>query len=252
MAEETKPASDPLARPPIPQHQSAAAGLAQPDRHTPMDGVARRRQQSYGNTSGFMDPGPRDSDMMGPLLRRKKVVSLPLGGQDNDLFFGNAPPRQDNTPASKATDSKPNQRVDSSWPKSPHKPQRKKQNSFIDNMIRRKQVSLDLYAPNQAAFFSVPEQDLIEEESMPFAPKILEEEPSAQLEEGVEASKIEPIVEEEAEPPVKLFVPLQFCPPIKGGRGGGPGQVEHGGAATLGQARSPRCSTGPRHRRRRP
>jgi hypothetical protein len=238
MAEETKPASDPLARP---------LG-AQPDRHTQMDGVVRRRQQSYGHgTSGFMDAGaPRDSDMMGPLLRRKKVVSLPLGGQGNDLFFGDAtplpPPQEHHAPVSTTPYSKPHQR-ENSWPpgQQQQRPQRKKQNSFIDNMIRRKQVSLDLYAPSQAAFFSVPEQDLLEEESMPFAPKIHEEEPSAtleELEEGAEDAIIEPSsVEEEAGPPVKLFLPLQFSPPVKGGRGGhGHGQVEQGGTATLGQA----------------
>ena len=242
MEEETKPASDAL---------GAAEGLAQPDRHTQMDGVVRRRQQSYGNISGgFMDPGaPRDSDMMGPLLRRKKVVSLPLGGKGNDLFFGDIPPRQDHqAPASKSPDSKPNQRVDSyPGPTTRQRPQRKKTNSFMDNMIRRKQVSLDLYAPSQdIGFFSSPEEAILEEESMPFAPKIHEEEPgSTTLLEVEEAARTEPSVEEEAESSVKLFRPLQFSPPVKGGRsgGGGHGQVEHGGTATLGQA--PAAPQGP-------
>jgi hypothetical protein len=235
MAEETnKPASDPSA---------AAEDVAQPDRHTQMDGVVRRRQQSYGNTSGgFMDPGaPRDSDMMGPLLRRKKVVSLPLGGKGNEMFFGDAPPRQGqdrHAPATKSPDNTLNQRVDSFPGSGRQRPQRKKTNSFMDNMIRRKQVSLDLYAPSQTAFFSSPEEAILEEESMPFAPKIHgEEEPGSlfQGEEGVEAAKIEPSTEEEAVPPVKLFLPLQFSPPVKGGRAGH-GHVEHGGTATLGQA----------------
>jgi hypothetical protein len=263
MTEESKPASDPMARRPSPQRPSAVAeDLAQLDRHTPMDSVVRRRQQSYGHTSGFMDSGaPRNnnsnSDMMGPLLRRKKVVSLPLGGHGNDLFFGDAPPRQDNiSSGSNSPDRKPQpqHKREESWPPGQRRPQRKKTNSFMDNMIRRKQVSLDLYAPGQAAFFSVAEQEIFEEESVPFAPKIHEEEPSAHLEEeedhtapleeGVEAAKTEPSVHEEEEPPVTLFRPLQFSTPIKDGRGGnGYGHGNQDGTATLEQA--PAAPQGP-------
>jgi hypothetical protein len=179
MAEEIKPASDHLARPPSPQRHSVAEVLAKPHRCTQMDGIVRRRQQSYGHASGFMDIGaPRDGDMMGPLLRRKKVVSLPLlGSQGNDFFFGDAPrSRQDHhTSASKKPDGKPHEREDS-WPPGQHIPERKKANSFMDNLIRRKQVALDLYAPpcSQAAFFSV------------------------------EAAKTEPSGEEETERPVLI------------------------------------------------
>jgi hypothetical protein len=217
MAEENKPASDPLARRPhttSPQRHSAAEVLAHPHRHTQQDGVVRRRQQSTGHTSGFMDIGaPRDGDMMGPLLRRKKVVSLPLLGnrQGNNFFFGDdARLRQDqHASASKSPNGKPHKREDS-WgsPAGQHKPQRKKKNSFMDNLIRRKQVALDLYAPNQTAFFrSVPEQAIHGEESIPFAPnKIPKEEASAPLEEGVEATaETEPTgEEEEAEPTVLI------------------------------------------------
>jgi hypothetical protein len=133
-----------------------------------MDGAVRRRQQSYGHTSGFMDVGaPRDGDMMGPLLRRKKVVSLPLlGSQGNDFFFADTPrPHQDHhASASKKTNGKAHKREDSR-PPGQHKPQRKMKKSFMDNLIRRKQVALDLYAPSQAVFFKTVRVPSKEEET---------------------------------------------------------------------------------------
>ena len=182
MAEDTKPVSDPLARSSSAQRHSVSEVLVQPCRHIQM------------NTSGFMQQHvgtPRDGDMMGPLLRRKKVVSLPLlGSQGNNFFFGDAPPPHQESP-----DGKPHN----------HRPQRKKSNSFMENLIRRKQVALDLYAPSQAdAFFSVPEHAILREDLIPFDPQIYEEKPKAPLEEGVEAAKTEPSGEEETERPVLI------------------------------------------------
>jgi hypothetical protein len=176
--------------------------------------------------------------MMGPLLRRKKVVSLPLlGSQGNDFFFADTPrPHQDHhASASKKTNGKAHKREDSR-PPGQHKPQRKMKKSFMDNLIRRKQVALDLYAPSQAVFFKtvrVPSKE--EETERPVSIKQLPKKnqclllPRFTKKSLVFPSKkvwrrwrqIQPSeAEEKAEPPAKLLLSPQFSPPVKGGRGG--------------------------------
>jgi hypothetical protein len=108
----------------------------------------RRRQTSFDPSSArrvrqpFFEP--EDQDMMGPLLRRKKIVSVPLGSTGDGFFFG-APPPSSGTPTR------------ASVPRGEaEKAGRTRKNSLIGNVIRRKQVSLDLYAPEQAEFFGAP------------------------------------------------------------------------------------------------
>jgi hypothetical protein len=134
--------------------------------------------------------------MMGPLLRRKKIVSVPLGSTGDGFFFG-APPPSSGTPTR------------ASVPRGEaEKAGRTRKNSLIGNVIRRKQVSLDLYAPEQADFFGV----LVEEK-----PKVLDTAPDEAIGPatvplaGEETEDEKPELTEE----VKLFIPLRFSPPIK-------------------------------------
>jgi len=93
------------------------------------------------------------NELMGPILRRRKVVSMPLG----DAFFrqGAENPIQEDDPY---TNEDLGQRIQ----QQPSYPPR------YMGILRRKQVSLDLLSPNAANFFThieeEPEEEIITEE----------------------------------------------------------------------------------------
>ncbi|CAJ1958164.1 unnamed protein product [Cylindrotheca closterium] len=188
----------------------------------PEGGVRRRRKQTS------LDPRVQhaavqrirqtmyrspDEDMMGPILRRKKVVSVPIGGAAGNAFFD--PPASSNhqSPAGSPTPAR-----------------RKKELSFgdlqkrtlgIGNILKRKQVSLDLYGAEQADFFGHVDEDVDEEEE-----KLIEtvEEDNERL----EAPATTDVVEEEE---VQIFRPLRFSKPLKVKPSGGGGHGHGGGGA---------------------
>lgn len=142
---------------------------------------------------------------MGSIIRRKTVVSLPLGAQSE--FWGNAP-------IPEAHSFRAGDAVGATTPPSsthPSHPNRTRTPSFVDGILRRKQVSLDLLASEEANFFAPP----LESERL--APndsfKELDEEEVIVKEAPEEAT-----AEQEVE--VKLFKPLRFAPPTVA-RGGG-------------------------------
>ena len=162
-----------------------------------------------------------DEDMMGPILRRKKVVSVPLGGAAGNAFF-------DQPPSSSSREAAAGGRSPTISP-SPAR-RRRKELSFgdlqkrtlgIGNIVKRKQVSLDLYGAEQADFFGRADEQEDEE--------IIDT-----VQEGNE--NLEAPTDEAVQEQVKLFRPLRFAKPLKvqgghgGGHGGGGGNHGGGGA----------------------
>jgi Citrate transporter len=201
-----------------------------PERHQ------ARRQHRYNTDHDAAAPGTANPELMGPILRRKKVVSMPLG-LGGDFFVTDdvgGPHRQLET---MVRNRNPRERQLSSGsadvgagstrekqlsldgksgggrqrqvtPTSPGAGTRRrtKQNSFMDNLVRRKQISLDLLGPND--FFAVPTTE--EEFDRPPSSKgeidaVPEEEelvPEEQLKQDLSERK------------KKLFMPLRFSPPV--------------------------------------
>ena len=183
----------------------AAGGSRNPRRRqSSLDHSVQRIQQS------FIEPA--DQDMMGPLLRRKKVLSVPIGGAaraEDDFFAPAAPPSPGGGRA--VSMAVPYHRDLSISPgaggAAPLVRKRRNRNSLsLGSLITRKQVSMDLYAPEAAEFFEGEE----EEEVLPLAPTLEGE--------GEEVPGQEPPTREEQqehEKQVKLFKPLRFSPPAK-------------------------------------
>jgi hypothetical protein len=173
-------------------------------------------------------------EMMGPILRRKKVVSMPLGA-GGDFFVSNdvgGPHRQmlaqykgvrgDKTTFKGRTKQKS---VGAAFvtpadpdPTTVTLPQarirqdsgtRRDLSHVIKGVLRRKQVSLDLLGPND--FFALPTD---EPEEMVLLP-IMPEDDTAQLDDEQGSMTTEK----------RLFRPLRFAPRIgvRGNRGGGYG-----------------------------
>jgi Na+/H+ antiporter NhaD/arsenite permease-like protein len=159
---------------------------------------------------------------MGPILRRKKVVSLPLGNARHDFFF---PPTHEEKGEEHIRPARVKQKSDgavllrvseadaSPKQEAPHahvrqesyppRQARVKMDSLVKGILKRKQVSLDLMSPEAADFFAA------EQEEVDILPTAEEEEEE---------------VEEEARK--KPFYPLQFAPrtyPVMGGGGHGHG-----------------------------
>ena len=99
---------------------------------------------------------------------------------------------------------------------------------ILGNVLRRKQVSLDLLGPND--FFATPEELTAAEEVTELPPVVKEEE-----EEGEEGAAV---VEQQEE--IKLFRPLRFAPrmEIRGRRAGGHGSGGGAGAAAISELSS--------------
>mmetsp|Transcript_6013 Transcript_6013/g.11396 ORF Transcript_6013/g.11396 Transcript_6013/m.11396 type:complete len:821 (+) Transcript_6013:255-2717(+) len=142
-------------------------------------------------------------DLMGSIVRRRRVVSLPLGDRSffgpmtgvpttastGGLAFGEIPPYSGQQPSPPIT-------PDTGRPARKHQPSYPPRD-VVRGILRRKQVSLDLLSPQQADFFGAMER---EEEIRKHEEVIAEEE------------------EEEEEEMKKLFFPLKFAPPMRGGK----------------------------------
>ena len=184
-----------------------------------------------------------DADMMGPILRRKKVVSLPLGADPRrDAFFGGdsaASPYQHHPRTKQKSDGHLLRTVGETTaataavaapgaaPPSPktHHHHRVKVDSLVGNILKRKQVSLDLMAPAGVEFFG-GDEDI---DVMPTSPEGDEEEG----EDGGLGPESEDVkaAGTKTKKPIK---PLQFAPRvyprgIKGGHAGG----GHGGGGGM-------------------
>lgn len=185
---------------------------------------------SDGHHAMFREPRTRDdtSELMGPLLRRKKVVSMPLGqGGDffvspdaggprhqlftQDVALGHGQYHRHQRVKQKSQGFAPDgplESVTSLAEDMPAVPKRKKQDStgrVVKGILRRKQVSLDLLGPND--FFATEDESII---PMPPTPEEEEEESAA----------------------TKLFRPLRFAPRLirRPGGGGAHGASGHGSA----------------------
>jgi hypothetical protein len=189
-----------------------------------------RARASDGQHVMFNEPLHRDdtSELMGPLLRRKKIVSMPLG-QGGDFFVspGAGGPHHQLFTQEVATEpgqyhrhQRVKQKSQGYTPDGPLQtptaladeiptvvPMRKKQDSnpLVKGILRRKQVSLDLLGPND--FFATDDESII---LMPPTPE----------EEEQEATE------------AKLFRPLRFAPRSirRPGGGGAHGASGHGSA----------------------
>ncbi|KAG7346420.1 citrate transporter-domain containing protein [Nitzschia inconspicua] len=193
----------------------------------------------------FADPKSATPELMGPILRRKKVVSMPLGAS-GDFFFreeaAGAPTQginagHPNTVLQRHLEGRQHQRQLSHTgpgdrsnlkrdaiappesPKTNRSRQNSKQNSFggfMNEVIRRKQVSLDLLGPND--FFLPPPPPVAETESLL---------PTTPERDGDHEDAEEAVVATLAT--AKLIRPLRFAPrlyPKQQGSGG-----HHGGGA---------------------
>jgi Na+/H+ antiporter NhaD/arsenite permease-like protein len=186
--------------------------------------VAQRRQTSYDGAPDTRrkqrsHPASGETDgLMGSIIRRKTVTSLPLGAQSE--FWGNQEPAH---PASAQVLSAP----------SSPKPNRRETRtpSFVGSILRRKQVSLDLLSQDQANFFApVPAFDA--EEKLAPAPEDFPIDDIQEYEEYVHPE------ERLDTPEVKLFRPLRFAP-FSGDRSGGHGGHGGGHGAAPGTDASP-------------
>jgi hypothetical protein len=185
------------------------------------DSMYRREHPLFveGNAAAA---SPEQQQLMGPLLRRKRVVSMPLGaggdffvsedlggphrqlgagGRQRQLSVGVQQARQKQLSHETAVPP----RVRQMTPTSPGGTVRRrtKQSSFMDNLVRRKQISLDLLGPND--FFAVPTSDEEEEPGSfgaPAIPDVVQEDEEVVCEAG------------EAPREKRLFLPLRFAPPV--------------------------------------
>ena len=144
----------------------------------------RKRMSSYdpnqSRRSFVYHPNPNQPDeMMGPILRRKKVVSLPLGSdprhaeffqgvireekamRETDLSKMPIPPpssagqRQVSSPGALERDYRRPSLVERPRARqSSHPPPASIEHLSFGAILRRKQVSLDLMAPEASAFFA--------------------------------------------------------------------------------------------------
>jgi hypothetical protein len=171
-----------------------------------VDRPGRRRQVSYDPRTmqrfrqTFVEP--EDKDMMGPLVRRKKVVSVPLGATGED-FFGQPSPRPGAIPGNPSPHASPRA----------NRPKRTSNLSF-GAVLRRKQVSLDIYAGSEADFFP---EEFPELEMEPILAT-----PAESIDEALaELPEPEPeLSQEQAQAKdVPLFLPLRFSPPVTIGAG---------------------------------
>jgi hypothetical protein len=188
---------------------------------------AQRLRQTFAD--------PQDQDMMGPLLRRKKVVSMPLGSSQHDFFSGPPARHLETIESGRVAFTTPKSGKETSWPPpGGAKVTRKRNTMSLGNLIKRKQVSLDLYAPEQAEFFGVMEEEVEDIETVPMIP-----------EEGTEPALVSAADEEGAQPEVteerpRPFLPLQFSPQVRM-----PGVRDHDHEPHKVTAPAPAASAGP-------
>mmetsp|Transcript_6010 Transcript_6010/g.11381 ORF Transcript_6010/g.11381 Transcript_6010/m.11381 type:complete len:504 (+) Transcript_6010:607-2118(+) len=117
------------------------------------------------------------------------MTGVPTTASTGGLAFGEIPPYSGQQPSPPIT-------PDTGRPARKHQPSYPPRD-VVRGILRRKQVSLDLLSPQQADFFGAMER---EEEIRKHEEVIAEEE------------------EEEEEEMKKLFFPLKFAPPMRGGK----------------------------------
>jgi hypothetical protein len=195
------------------------------------------------------------TELMGPILRRKKVLSMPLaaggdffitedvGGphrqlqhRERQLSYGATAAAAGTTREKQLShegDKTTRQRQVTPTSLGTVIRQRTKQSSFMDNLVRRKQISLDLLGPND--FFATPTEE--EGEIVPLAPsagEITVVPEDAELEEGQEPA------DRKKEDEKKLFLPLRFSKPLFQGK-----RAAGGHGHTGGHGPTPEISHGP-------
>lgn len=206
-----------------------------------------QRSPSYRRVSG-RDLARKQEPMMGPILKRKKVVSLPLGAggeffyttgegpgphqtllQDYDAHHRARERRHSYDPNRRTKQKSLNEKTTTTGPSvSPGRTPRRlrqttPQQQFLNGLIRRRQVSLDLLGPND--FFGVPE-DLEAGEEAPFVPEDPNDLSHRVIEEEGEDGET---TEEPAQKTEKhLFLPLRFAPRDKHVGGTATGGHGHG------------------------
>ena len=171
-----------------------------------------RQASTTRNLQAFFQP--QDQDMMGSLIRRKRMMSVPIGGPGGSEFFGT--PMSTMAPDQGDTGSRRFGKERSyppggggGAPVSPGHRTSTRRNFSIDGLIARKQVSLDLQAAEQADFFHSPV--LGEAEHLP-----------SFKEEG-EETLVAPASKEEDTAEVQLFRPLRFSRPAVPAKPSAPG-----------------------------
>jgi hypothetical protein len=208
--------------------------------------------------TGIPEEPDGGDQLMGPILRRKRVSSVPLGVDPRHAeFFGNEGPIMARGRHSVMGMAQlfPSQRVRQSsggsfsgrvrqasggsmrGGQSPHESPRprRRQSSLMQGILRRKQVSLDLVAVEDDDDFFAPLVPADEVDVMPAAPEGEEMviEATAGTEDEAAGKTPEPgkeVVKKPAEPEVKLFKPLVFSKPLKMKKGGGGGGHGAGGS----------------------
>jgi hypothetical protein len=182
-------------------------------------------ERPVGNTAG--PSGGGGGELMGPILRRKKVVSMPLAA-GGDFFVSDdvgGPHRQlhqrerqlsQGAAGGTVREKQPSHEGNSSRQRqvTPTR-HRTKQSSFMDNLVRRKQISLDLLGPND--FFAAPTE---EEENIPLAPLTESAGENAAVPEDTEPAEKDQEHALRKEEDKTLFLPLRFSKPILRGVGG--------------------------------
>jgi hypothetical protein len=118
----------------------------------------RHRQSSF---DPHMIRSNSVQDMMGTLLRCKILASVVLGSTRDDFLFGPTPSSLGTPITARASMTARDSRRQSSYSGATRtseagKAGRRRISLSIGSLIMRKQVSLDLYAPEQAEFFGAP------------------------------------------------------------------------------------------------
>ena len=166
--------------------------------------IAHRKERTLSVRQAqraYLDAAPKDADMMGPILRRKRVSALPLAGpslrgaehfQDERRRASTAGQYKQEGTSPEEEEPKPILR-------------RRRASSIIDAMIQKKQVRLDLYAPEEAELFAArPDQEEKETVSPTDADQVV---PTHIHEESEDKTK-------KPSPTDQLFLPLRFSPPV--------------------------------------
>jgi Na+/H+ antiporter NhaD/arsenite permease-like protein len=161
-----------------------------------------RRKQGSNPVRGESD------ELMGSILRRKAVASLPIGSKSE--FWNDLAP----IPAEGTYTAGDRAQLTPQPPRRPSNP------NIISGILRRKQVSLDLRSAHEQGFFA----------ATPSVPEVLEPAPEDGSFEEIQEEEEEDVEEgKEERKEVKLFRPLRFAPKTVDKSGGGGRGPHHGG-----------------------
>jgi hypothetical protein len=201
--------------------------------------MERPRQKQRSHPNNVLLAIESSEELMGPIIRRKKVVSMPLGG--GDAFFGAAMAdhhHQQQTQTRKKQNSDGTKMVDMVGGTATPTPRPLRHRDFVTGVLNRKQVSMDVLSPDYATFFGAavaeegeamdPPGTAILETDEKGNKVLLEEENEPPSPEEVQAHEVALAWEERRQ---KLWMPLKFAPRLlvhhHGGKGGGHGGSGH-------------------------